>query len=292
MVLNILGFLWIAAGGVVMVMTSIEYHKLLKYYRQELYVSLRPGYTINLVLLYVFIAGFVLCGVDSILRDIGIIYVFGAFASLLGSVFIFFSVRNQAHAAVMFREKTLEAIRAFVTTIDLKEFHTEGHSRQVRDIVVLFYEHLVDYQYILNREKLLDAAILHDIGKINISADILSKRDVLSPDEWEIIKSHPRRGKEMLDETCFREIGDWVMYHHERVDGNGYYGLVSENIPLESKILAIADTYSALRSDRSYRKRVSHDDAIEIIILEMGRHFDRKLVECFLKIDRAALEQL
>jgi HD-GYP domain-containing protein (c-di-GMP phosphodiesterase class II) len=140
--------------------------------------------------------------------------------------------------------------------------------------------------------KLLDAAMLHDIGKINISAEIFSKQDRLSPEEWEIIKSHPRRGKEMLDETIFREISDWIKYHHERVDGNGYYGMSADTIPLESKIIALADTYSALCSDRAYRKRLNHEDAMEIIRRDTGKYFDRKLAERFVQLDKETLERL
>jgi HD-GYP domain-containing protein (c-di-GMP phosphodiesterase class II) len=81
------------------------------------------------------------------------------------------------------------------------------------------------------------------------------------------------------------------MYHHERVDGNGYYGLVSEDIPLEAKIIAIADAYSALCSDRPWRKRKNHEDAIAVITSEAGTQFDPKLVDCFLRIDRNALTE-
>jgi HD-GYP domain-containing protein (c-di-GMP phosphodiesterase class II) len=192
----------------------------------------------------------------------------------------------------MLREKALEAIRAFVNTIDMKDYYFKGHSKEVYDIVNLFYDQLIDYHYILNREKLLDAAILHDIGKINISTEVLCKRDKLSQEEWELIKTHPQRGKEMLDETCFAEISEWVLYHHERVDGNGYYRLLSEHIPLESKIIAIADCYAALCSDRVYRPRLSHYEAAALIHQEVGKQFDRKLVECFFRIDTDALERI
>jgi HD-GYP domain-containing protein (c-di-GMP phosphodiesterase class II) len=179
-----------------------------------------------------------------------------------------------------------------VNAIDLKGSSFKGHSQQVYDIVSLFYEELHDYWHVLNRKKLLDAAILHDIGKINIASDILCKQEALTREEWETLKSHTIRGKEMLDETCFREISDWILYHHERVDGNGYCGLVSQDIPIEAKIIAIADAYSALCSDRSYRARISHEDAISIISREAGKQFDRKLVDCFLRIDKNALARI
>jgi HD-GYP domain-containing protein (c-di-GMP phosphodiesterase class II) len=292
LLLNGLGFVLLTAGGIVMVMTAVEYYKLLKYYKQEIYEVLDSRFQVNLVFFYIFIFGFIVAEVDMVLRKIGVAYLAAILALFLGTVFMYFFVRTQARAAVMLREKALEAIQAFVNTIDQKEFYTKGHSKQVFDIVNIFYDQLDEYKHVLNREKLLDAAILHDIGKINISTEVLSKPDQLTLEEWEIIKSHPVRGKEMLEETIFREIGDWIKYHHERVDGNGYYGLVSENIPLESKIISIADSYSALRSDRAYRPRVSHEEAIDIIRREAGRQFDRKLVDLFLRIDWKVLEQV
>jgi HD-GYP domain-containing protein (c-di-GMP phosphodiesterase class II) len=292
MLFKIISLTLISAGGVIMALAAFRYHKLLEYYKQEVYHTMRSGHDINRILLYLFIFAFIMAGVDCMLRDTGVFYMMGALAFSLGALYVFFSVRAQASAAVMLREKSLEASRAFVNTIDLKEFHSQGHSKQVYDIVNLFYDELADYQQILNREKLLDAAILHDIGKINISAEVLSKRDRLSPEEWELIKSHPRRGKEMLDETCFAEISEWVLCHHERVDGNGYYGVLSENIPLEAKIISLADAYSALRSSRAYRPGVSHNEAMGIISGEAGKQFDRKLVECFKRLDQGALEKL
>ncbi|MDR2741228.1 MAG: HD domain-containing protein [Treponema sp.] len=274
-----------------MTLATLEYHKLLAYYRQEVYEVRHSGYVFNLLFFYIFIFGYIIAAVDVLLRDVDLRHVITVLAFLLGTVYLYFSVHIQKHTAIMLREKVLEAIRAFVNTIDLKGFSFKGHSQQVYAIVCLFYEELHDYRHVLNREKLLDAAILHDIGKINISSEILCKQDRLTAEEWEILKTHPLRAKEMLDVTCFKEISDWVLYHHERADGNGYYGLVSQDIPIEAKIIAIADTYSALCSDRSYRSRLSHEEAISIISHEAGKQFDRKLVDCFLNIDKKALEK-
>jgi HD-GYP domain-containing protein (c-di-GMP phosphodiesterase class II) len=274
-----------------MILTTLEYHKLLAYYRQEMYEARRAGYTVNLLFFYVFVFGFIIASVDVLLWDIDLRGVFITLAFLLGAVYLYFSVRTQQNATAILREKSLEAIRAFVNTIDLKAFSFAGHSQQVYAITSLFYEELRDYHHVLNREKLLDAAILHDIGKINISVEILGKKEVLSPEEWNILKTHPMQAKKMLDETCFKEISDWILYHHERIDGNGYYGLVSQDIPLEAKIISIADTYSALCNDRAYRPRMSHEEAISVIVRGVGKQFDRKLVDCFLRIDKAALER-
>jgi HD-GYP domain-containing protein (c-di-GMP phosphodiesterase class II) len=288
---NIFGFLLFASGAGVLILAAFEYHKLLNYYRQEVYESLGKGYYVNLILLYMFIFGFTIASVDILLREVGIFHIFIALAFLLAAVYVLFSVRAQAHAAVLLREKVLEAIRAFVYSIDAKDNSFKNHSKHVYDIVDLFYKELPDYEHVLNREKLLDAAILHDIGKINISAEVLCKQDQLTAEEWELVKSHAKKGKEMLDETCFSEISDWVMYHHERVDGNGYYRLVSEDIPLESKIIAVADVYSALCSDRAWRPRKNHEEAVRVLKEGAGTQFDSKLVACFLRIDPKALEE-
>ncbi|MFP3091325.1 HD domain-containing protein [Treponema sp. TIM-1] len=275
-----------------MIFAAVEYQKLLDYYKQESYRALRSGYRINLVLLYLFIGGFFTALVDSILREPDILYTILAVIFHLGAVYVLFTVRTQAQAALMLREKALEVTRAFVDAIDLKDFCTRAHSKHVYDIVGLFYDQLKEFKHVLNKGKLLDAALFHDIGKINISAEIFRKQEKLTGEEWALIKTHPAVGKEMLDQTCFSEISDWIMYHHERVDGNGYYGRISEEIPLESKIIAIADVYSALCNDRSYRPRLSHDEAVAIITKEAGKQFDPVLVERFLQIDRKILEKL
>jgi HD-GYP domain-containing protein (c-di-GMP phosphodiesterase class II) len=291
MLFSIICFILILAGLLLMAAAIAGYHKLLEFYRQGTYQSLRPGYKINLGLLYFFLCAYILALADVFLRPIDLSQIIVALIFFLGALYVFFSVKTQAVAAHIFREKSLEVMRTFVNTIDLKDFSTEGHSRQVYEIVNLFYDHLDEYKPILNKMKLLDAAMLHDIGKINIPADIFSKQDRLSPEEWKIIKSHPLKGKEMLDETIFSEISDWVKYHHERMDGNGYYGMSADTIPLESKIITLADAYSALCSDRAYRKRLSHEDAMEIIRRDAGKHFDRKLAERFVRLDKEALEK-
>jgi HD-GYP domain-containing protein (c-di-GMP phosphodiesterase class II) len=275
-----------------MIIAVVEYQKLLDYYKQESYRALRSGYRINLGLLYLFIGGFFTALVDSMLRDPDILYTILAFIFQLGALYVLFTVRSQAQAALMLREKALEVTRAFVDAIDLKDFCTRAHSKHVYDIVGLFYDQLQEFKHVLNKGKLLDAALLHDIGKINISTEIFRKQEKLTGEEWALIKTHPLVGKEMLDQTCFSEISDWVKYHHERVDGNGYYGRLSEEIPLESKIIAIADVYSALCNDRSYRSRRSHDEAMAIISKEAGKQLDPVLVEHFLRIDRKVLENL
>jgi HD-GYP domain-containing protein (c-di-GMP phosphodiesterase class II) len=290
--INILAFIIIVLGGITTVLAAVKYHKLLNFYRQEAYQSLRISYSINQVILYLLIAISAIGAVDVLLINLDGFFIIMTVIFLLTTIYVYFTVQNQIAAAHMLRDKTLEAIRAFVNTIDLKDYADTGHSKHVYDIVNLFYDQLEDYHLMLNKAKLLDAAILHDIGKINMDAELFNKRQKLEPEEWELIKTHPVRGKEMLDQTFFREISDWVKFHHERVDGNGYYHVESKDIPLEAKIIAIADTYSALTKARAYRPALSYEEAMEIIKKDSGRQFDSQLVERFLRITKEDLQSV
>lgn len=135
------------------------------------------------------------------------------------------------------------------------------------------------FQRRINKEKLILAASLHDIGKIVTPFHILNKDGALTDEEWQIMQQHPSDGKTLLEGTPFAELGDWVLYHHERMDGRGYYGLKGEEIPLESRIIALADTFSALRTYRIYRPAQSITDAIRIMREAAGTQLDSLLLE-------------
>ena len=136
-----------------------------------------------------------------------------------------------------------------------------------------------------NREKLKQAALLHDIGKIGISSAILDKPGKLTDEEYEIIKSHPSIGADILGPiSSFDAIIPMVRQHHERWDGKGYPdGLAGNEICPEARILAVADVYDAMVSDRPYRKGMEKARAIAIIQSESGKQFDPMMVRLFLK---------
>ncbi len=288
--------LLIATGTVIMLFATIRYHRMLLEFRKELYQMQkmrRMPQNFALVLLYIFIMGYLMATVDSIRNAAQPIYMLMGIIFFLGAVFVCLVVRIQGKMADLLRGKTLEVMSAFVNAIDMKDAYTRGHSQHVYHIVQLFYEYLDDsYKHMLNRAKLLDAAMLHDIGKISIKDEILNKQGKLSEQEWESIKTHPSNGKLMLEDTSFSDIGDWVLYHHERIDGTGYYALPGDKIPLEARVISIADTYSALCTDRVYRPRMSHQRAIEIMMQSTGTQFDPGLMNCFLKIEPEELEKL
>jgi len=147
---------------------------------------------------------------------------------------------------------TLNAIFALAETVDAKEHFTSNHWRKVREYAVLLAKNFgLDAEEI---RKLETCARLHDIGKISISEKILNKRDPLTADEWDLIKTHPQVGVNIASRA--EELAPClagILHHHERYDGTGYpIGLKGEEIPLEARILAVADAFAAMTTVRSY----------------------------------------
>jgi len=137
---------------------------------------------------------------------------------------------------------------------------------------------------------LIQSAELHDVGKISIPDEILSKPSRLTEEEFEIMKTHAERGKEAIrkiigkvDESEFLYQAELMAYtHHERWDGTGYpQGLKGEEIPLHGRLMAIADVYDALVSERPYKKKLTHEEAVRVILEGKGTHFDPTLTELF-----------
>jgi putative two-component system response regulator len=130
-----------------------------------------------------------------------------------------------------------------------------------------------------------NACCLHDVGKIGIPDSILRKEGSLNPDEWAIMKSHTLVGSQILSGSSspLLQTAEMVaLTHHEKWDGSGYpHGLKGEEIPVWGRICAIADAYDALTNDRAYRKGLSQEEALRIIVSDRGKHFDPKLVDLF-----------
>jgi len=173
----------------------------------------------------------------------------------------------------------------------MKDKYTIKHSNKVAEVAVLIGKSLG-----LSEEQLKAlefAGKLHDIGKIGIPDEILKKPGPLTPEERKIIEEHPRLGYLILQQLpAMQELLKAILYHHERYDGKGYLqGLKGEEIPLFARILAVADAYSAMRSDRPYRKALSKEEAIEEIKRNMGKQFDPKIAEKLIELlESGALE--
>ncbi len=184
--------------------------------------------------------------------------------------------------SVDIEEFDVEAVAALVAAVEVKDRETQGHNHRVAELCVLIGRQLGMTASELR--VLARAGLLHDVGKLGIPDAILHKQGPLSDSEWAVMKTHPETGLKIL-KRCghFRRELLAVLYHHERIDGSGYpHGLAGDAIPVEARIVAVADTYDVLTSDRPYRTARSTREAIEIIDAESGTHLDRRLVAALL----------
>lgn len=189
---------------------------------------------------------------------------------------------TRLHQAVVDGYKT--TIRALAAAIDAKDHYTQGHSQRVTEYAVMIANHLSLPPKDI--DMLEYAGILHDIGKIGVPDTLIRKPGHLEPDERRIMKQHPAIGAYMLKDIPFlKETSDIVLYHHERYDGQGYpEGILGEDIPIGARILAIADTFDSMTSDRSYRKALTKEYALEEIKLCAGSQFCPVVAEAFLTV--------
>jgi putative nucleotidyltransferase with HDIG domain len=176
------------------------------------------------------------------------------------------------------------AIEALSRTVDEKSAWTAGHSERVTALALEIGSALgLDKREL---EILHRGGLLHDIGKIGVPLAILDKPGELTDQEYSVVKEHPGKGARILEPiNAYTDVLPIVLHHHERYDGKGYPdGLSGDAISLGGRILAVADVYDALISSRSYRKRWTMEQAIEIIKKEAGRQFDPTVVDAFLHI--------
>ncbi len=178
-----------------------------------------------------------------------------------------------------------EVATSLAGAIDAKDPYTKGHSTSVSK----FSEALARAINLPEKEveRITLGALLHDVGKIGIPESVLKKEGPLSDEEWVIMKQHPVIGYEKVlqPNPNLRDLIPIVKYHHERIDGKGYpEGLSNGDIPLAAKIVAIADTYHALISDRPYRKGMNIEKAFEILEEGAGTQWDANLVRTFIQI--------
>lgn len=175
----------------------------------------------------------------------------------------------------------LEIMAKFIDSIDRS---TEDHSRRVADRAVEVGRSLGLSED--DVETLRVAAYLHDIGKVDVSANVLRKASQLSPEERDEMERHVDYGTQMLERVggLLAHVVPIVQYHHERWDGRGYKGLAGERIPLGARVIAVCDTYDAIVADRPYRSGRSHAEAIAILREQRGRQFDPAVVDAFLAL--------
>ena len=184
------------------------------------------------------------------------------------------------------RDKELmrELIEAFAKVVDLKDSYTQGHSMRVAQYTEMLARELgYDEETV---EKYHNIALMHDIGKIGIPDSVLNKAGKLTDEEYELIKSHAARGYDVLKNiSLMPEIAIGARSHHERPDGKGYpLGLKQDEIPVVAQIIAVADCFDAMYSNRPYRSRMNFDKVVSIIKEVSGTQLSPKVVEAFLRL--------
>lgn len=188
-------------------------------------------------------------------------------------------------------DMNLETVLAVAETIEMRDPCTRGHSLQVANLSVAIARTM---EFSKRELELIEfAGLLHDVGKIAVPEAILQKATILSDDEWEIIKKHPEQSVRIIKPIKnLREIQTWILHHHERWDGTGYPEKIKgERIPIQARILAVSDTFSAMTCDRPYRQGVSIAEAKEEIKRVLGSQLDPTIVRIFLSLDLDMLER-
>ena len=183
--------------------------------------------------------------------------------------------------SVQMRDQTIAAVEAMADVVDKRDPYTFEHSQSVARHAVLIARqmHLPDRDV----ETIRLAARVHDLGKIAVPDEILHKAGRLSAEEFEVMKKHPATGAEILAKFPeYREGRDLVLAHHERIDGRGYpRGLAGEDIPLGARIIAVADSWDAMTSDRPYRKALPAEVAMAELLRGRGIQWEAAIVEAF-----------
>ena len=189
---------------------------------------------------------------------------------------------HQLHV-VQLQQAYETSLAVLANAIEVRDQYTRGHVERVVGYAFAIAENLNEYH--VDRDQLRYGAMLHDIGKIHIRETTLCKENSLSPAEWSEIKLHPSTGAEMIKDIPYLAPAiPVVRYHHERWDGNGYpEGLMGEDIPLVARIVAVADGFDAMTTDRPYSNARSLNQAHQEIINGSGSRYDPYVVEAFMK---------
>ena len=194
-------------------------------------------------------------------------------------MFLYMTLQPQFH----YISGTLRELRRLATEVEQKDGYTANHCERLKSLAYetgkvlgLTHRRLHHLNY---------GAYLHDVGKIEVPLEILTKPSSLTSLEWDIIKKHPIFGREMVEQTFMKEAGPIIEQHHENLDGSGYpYGLSGGEILTEAYIVAVADAYDAMTSNRPYRRAMSHDEAITELSRFVDQHYPSEILEAFLEV--------
>jgi putative two-component system response regulator len=197
-----------------------------------------------------------------------------------------------AEQAERIRSLSIGSIIALARALEAKDSYTNGHSQRVAEYSVLIAKQMgLDNNA---QEQIRITGQLHDIGKIGLRESILNKPGRLTDEEFEMMRNHPMVGSEILRPVVMDEcVICGVRHHHERFDGKGYPDkLVGEQIPLEARILAVADTFDAMTTNRAYRTSLGYEKAVAEIERCSGTQFDPGVAAAFISIEREQIDQV
>ncbi|MGO9902692.1 MAG: HD domain-containing phosphohydrolase [Solirubrobacteraceae bacterium] len=234
-------------------------------------------------------------GIDAALAPIGLLAAVGihsrtaaalALVPLLGLLAVFARERHRRLQGLLELSSAYRGTALMISdVIEADDGYTAEHSKGVVALVLSVGEQL---ELSAEQQRNLEfAALLHDVGKIAISKQIINKPGQLDADEWTIVKTHPIEGQKMLDRVggFMHEVGMIVRSHHERWDGTGYPdGLAGDAIPLEARIIAGCDTWNAMRTDRAYRKALSREAALTELLAAAGSQLDPRVVDTLARL--------
>jgi len=209
--------------------------------------------------------------------DVGVVGILLFFLPLL-------LARRSFELYTKMRKVYLDTIRALAAAIDAKDPYTKGHSERVAETSVALAQELnLPGREIENIEY---TALLHDIGKIGIADNILGKNSSLTDKEFDKIKEHPVMGAKIIEPVDFlKNSYEAIYHHHEKYNGAGYPdGLKEKDIPLSARIIAVADAYDAMGSDRPYRKKLSKDKILNELKDQSGKQFDPEIVKALISV--------
>lgn len=195
-------------------------------------------------------------------------------------------------ANLSLEEMFQQTVAGFAQALEESDLYTRGHSERVAVYSEVLARGLTLPDVEIRR--IVQAGVMHDVGKIGVRYDMLNKPGKLTPEEIQVFRQHPEKGKRILEPVpCLHGLIDGCWCHHEWYDGGGYpRGLIGQNIPLVGRIVSIADAYDAMTSDRAYRRALSHEVAVGEIERCAGTQFDPELADAFVKLIEAWREHM
>jgi putative nucleotidyltransferase with HDIG domain len=203
--------------------------------------------------------------------------------SLMITAYAMGTLYEKKEARIRELRETYKGVLLILQQFIAHDEYTEHHSRRVAEYAAKIAEYMGFDSERIN--DVYDAALLHDIGKMETSRELLHRATRLTESEYEEVKKHVEKGARVIEPVggSLRRITAIILAHHDRFDGSGYHPTQGEQIPLEARIISVADVYDSMISDRPYRKAISPLDAKEAITKRSGTDFDPTVVKAFLK---------